>query len=256
MSKIKYIILGIISSFTNSLPISYKAHVIIYDNIFNTKIFSDQNLISFLNLSLIIAILIINYKELLNFSSNLIKKNKPKKKHHFFKLLTISSFISIFTFPFAKKYTSNIKVIAIFYIFTSIIIFFSNNKKGHRTISELNIKDSLIIGLSNIITIIPTISSLCSNLFICSKRKIDKKLSFIYSTLCCIPLLFINSLKGIIFLLNNQTSIIDYSISLTISTFLSFYFLNYLKNLYHTNKMYKLSIYCFILAIFLLIWFR
>lgn len=255
MSKIKYIILGIISSFANSLPISYNAHIKIYDNIFNTKIFNDQYLTSFLNISLIIAILIINYKELINFSKKILKKQKIKKKHHFLKILTISSFISIFFIPF-NKCPSNIKLIAIFYLLTSIILLFSNNKKGNRKITDLNLKDSFIIGLFNITSIIPTISPLCSNIFICSKRKIDKSLSFIYSTLCYIPILLINSIKGITFLLNNQTYILDYSISLIISTFLSIYFLNYLKKLYYSNKMYKLSFYCIFLTIFLLIWFR
>ncbi len=262
MNLIKYIFLSIINSITNLLPISYNSHIIIFQNTFNTKLFDNNYLNSFLNISLFITIILIFHKSIfkymLSIFKSIIDKNKTsyKNKSKYLKCLFISSIISTIIYILIPKKTYNIKIIALSYILTSLILLSSTNKKGTKKYKDITYIDSIIIGLSNIFTIVPTISPLCANLFLCSKRNFDKNTTIKYSFICLLPILLINSAQGIIFIISNQEYILLYSICISISIFISFYIFDFFSYIYYEQKLYKLSIYCFIIAIFLLYWFR
>ncbi len=262
MNLIKYIILSIINSITNLLPISYDSHIYIFQNTFNTKIFDNVSLNALLNLSLFITIIIIFHKQLIKYFLSIIKciikKNKTsyKTKTKYIKSLIISSIISTIMYLIIPHKINNIKIIAISYILTSLVILSSTNKKGTKKYNEITYTDSIIIGLSTIFTFIPTISPLCANMFICSKRRFDKNTTLKYSFLCLLPILLINSIPGIIILISNQEYLLISSICVLISIFISFYIYDYFSYIYYEQKLYKLSIYCLFLAVFLLIWFR
>ncbi|MGN1371165.1 MAG: undecaprenyl-diphosphate phosphatase [Candidatus Coprovivens sp.] len=257
---IKYIIISIIGSITILLPISYSTHIFIYKNIFNTNIFSNQYTINIVFLSIPISLLYIYKKDIFKYLllpiKNITTKNKYKKSInniYYFLITCILSTIILLFIPTLKLSINNTPI----YLFIlSIIIILINNKKGNRKINDLNIKDTLIFSISHIINIIPTISPLCSNLLISKALKFNKTLSIKYSLLTLIPLYILKSIPIILYLIINTNYIPYYILIILISTIINIFIINYLKDLYYNNKIYKLSIYLFILAIFLLYWFR
>lgn len=259
---IKYIILSIINSITNLLPISYSSHIYLYQNLFNTKIFNDQHLINFLNLSIIIAIIFIHNKSIINFLLKTIKrifkkdKKKFKVKLKFLNYLLISSILSTLINFFTPKIKYNINSIGFGYLLTAFILLLSTNKKGDKKGTDITIKDSILFSFSQILTIIPTISPLCANLFISKKLKFNQKNALKYSFLTILPIYFIKSINSIFYLYSNQEYLIFYIISLIISTIITTIIFNYFYSLYKNNKLYKLSIYCIFLSIFIFYWFR
>jgi len=262
MSILKYLLIGIINSITNILPISYDSHIFIYQNTFNTKIFNNTTLVSLLNLSTILAILIINHKIIISYlikyikTSNKKSKTTHKKYSKLIRLLIFSSLLNVIIYLLIPHKITNLKNIACFYIITSLIILFSTNKKGTKTYKELTYKDSLLIGLSSLLTFIPTISPLCSTLFISSKLHLNKESALTFASFTILPILFINSTKGLINYIIDTNHILNNSITILVSLFLSINIYNYLKKIYFKNKLYRLSIYCIILSLFIFIWFR
>lgn len=262
MSLIKYIILSIINSITNLLPISYTSHIYILQNIFNTKIFDNIYINSLLNLSLFTAIIIMFHKQFIKYFLSLLKsflnKNKSsfKTKSKYLKLLIISIIINTTIYFFIPHKTYNIKIVAISFILTALFLFSSINKNGNKKYNDITYPDAIIIGLSSLFTFIPTISPLCASLFICSIRKLNKKSTIKYSFFLLLPILLINSIPGITFLFNNQEYLLIYTICFLISVFISCYIYDYFSYIYYENKLYKISIYCILLSIFLLFWFR
>lgn len=279
MQIIKYLILSIISSITNTLPISYSSHITLYQNLFNTNTFDNSSLTSLLNISLIIAIIIYLTKYILIYfkkayhlkrtikeekrknnktSSPILNKQKNLYKNHikYFKIFFFTSILSSIIYLFIPRNQNNLKLIAISYLLTSLILFGSTNKKGQKEYKDLSYKTAFILSISTILCIIPTLSPLCIYLFILAKLKYNKEVSFNFSLINIIPILLINSTPGLIDFISNQTYLFNNIISIFISSFISFHLLNYLKKIYLENKLYKLSIYCLFLSIFILIWFR
>lgn len=262
MNITKYIILSIIDSLLIILPVSYSSHIFILQNTFNTKIFDNFNLNSIFNLSLFLTIIIIYYKNILKFFSSIIKslfkKNKTQYKTNikYLKLILISCLINTIIYSLIPHKTYNYKILAISYILTALFLFSSTNKKGERKYTELTYFDSILIGLSSLLTFIPSISPLCATLFICAKQKIVKSTSLKYSFICYLPILLLNSIPGISYIITNQEYLIQIILCIFISIFICYYTYNYFKYIYYTNQLYKLSIYCIILTIFLLFWFR
>lgn len=259
---LKYILLIIISSITNILPISYSTHIYICQNLFNTKIFNDKNLISFFYLSFVTSIIYINKKKIINFFIRIIKRLLKKEKKKFniqinnFKKICLSTILTTLIYFLTPKLKLNITNLPVFLFVTAIIILLSNNKKGEKKETEINYKESIIFSFSQFLTLIPTISPLCSNLLMSKKLKLNQKTSLKYSFITIIPIYIFKSLNSIMYIYINQEYLLFYSISLIISTIISINIFNYFYSLYTKNKLYKLSIYCILISLFILYWYR
>ncbi len=252
---IKYIIISIIGSITNLLPISYSTHIFIFQNLFNTKIFEDNLLINSIYLAIPISIIYTYKKDILKTLLLPIKKEKSniRKKLKNLLLLFLTSLLStiiILKIPSIKK---NISSIPIYLLILSIILLLSNNKKGQKT--SLTIIDSIIISISHFLNIIPTISPLCSNLLILKLLNYNKSTTIKLSLLTLIPLYIIKSLNTITNIITTN-HLPYYLLVILISTLINIKIINYLKDIYYNNKIYKLSIYTTILSLFLLYWYR
>lgn len=262
MQLIKSIILSIFSSITNTLPISYSSHITLYKEVFNTNMFDNSALLSLLNISTVLAIFILYYKDFLFFIKKIITlkktKNKPlyKQNTKYIKFYISISILSGITYLIFHSRTTNLKRIAFSYIITAFLLFLSTNKKGEYNHTHLTCKSAIFLGISPILTIIPSLSPLSAYLFTSSRLHLNKKTALTLSLLCTIPILLLNSIPGLIYIINEQTYVISSLLSIVIATFISLQIVKYLKNLYNQNKLYKFSLYCIFISLFILIWFR
>ncbi len=227
---IEIFILSAIQGISEFLPISSSAHLIIVSNLYDLN--SNSLLIDIsLHLGSLLAIIFFFRKDLFN-----LKNNKK-----LLSLITIGS-IPIIIFGYILHTTElvymlrNIKVIAITTLFFGIILFFADQRKIDQNIStNLNIKSIIVIGLIQILALIPGVSragiTMTAARFLRFNRVDSGKISFLLS----IPALAGASFLGLKDALNQS---IEINYLLIIAVILSFifsfitvkYFLRYIEN--------------------------
>ena len=227
---LEVLILSIIQGISEFLPVSSSAHLIIFSNIIS---FSNKSLIFDVGLHLgsLLAILFYFRKELLN-----IRNDKK-----LFNLLLIGS-IPLILFGYIFYSTGiinsfrNLKIIAWTTLIFGLLMYFADTFNIKKKIEkDLTIKNILIIGVMQILAVIPGVSrsgiTITASRFLNFDRHDSTKISFYLS----IPALMgasVLSLKDVV----NEN--IEFNFLLIISIILSFifsyltikYFLIYTKN--------------------------
>ncbi len=263
---INLLILAFFIPFLTMLPFNKSSSLIILDHFFNTNIFIKKDLLSIASLGPILAIVIILTHYIIKFLHSPKSTSSPKKvfkifhviPFRFLLLLTISLFIST-TIAFFIPSSTNIKIIILSYLITALIFLLSNNKKGQKKITELNLGYFIICILSHFLLFIPSFTPFLITLFIGKLLHIKKEENLILALLYYLPYLIIDFLKLSSSISSNLITtnyLIPYLISIILSTVLSLVLYKYFKKLYLQNRLTKLAFITFILSIFFLYWFR
>ena len=228
---IEIFLLSLIQGITEFLPISSSSHLIIFSNFTN---FENQSLAIDVSLHVgsFLAVLTYFTKDIVNFI-----KNKVLFLKIFIASLPVMfvGFILVQTNLIQK--IRNIEIIGWTTLIFGILLYISDKYKLEKNIDKnFNYKSALIIGLFQILSLIPGVSrsgiSITAARFLKFKRFDSAKISFLLS----IPTLGAVSLFGLKNLLTNDD--INISILNLVSIFLSYifslitinYFLKYIKN--------------------------
>ena len=235
---LEILILSIIQGISEFLPVSSSAHLIIFSNIIN---FSNNSLIFDVGLHLgsLLAILFYFRKELLNILND--------KK--LFNLLLIGS-IPLILFGYIFYTTGiinsfrNLKIIAWTTLIFGLLMYFSDTFKIKKKIEkDLTIKNILIIGVMQILAIIPGVSrsgiTITAGRFLNFDRYDSTKISFYLS----IPALMGASVLSLKDAVNEN---IEFNFFLIISIILSFIF-SYLTIKYFLIYIKKFSLKFFVI---------
>ena len=177
---IEIFILSIVQGVSEFLPISSSAHLILVSNLYNLKNSSLLIDIS-LHLGSLISIVFYFRKDLFN-----LKENKK-----LLQLILIGS-IPLIIFGYVLHTTEvidllrNIKVIAWTTLFFGIILFFSDQRKVNKNISnDLNFKAIILIGTFQMLALIPGVSragiTITAARFLKFNRFDSGKISFLLS---------------------------------------------------------------------------
>ena len=177
---IEILILSIVQGVSEFLPISSSAHLILVSNLYNLKNSSLLIDIS-LHLGSLLAIVFYFRNDLFN-----LKENKK-----LLQLILIGS-IPLIIFGYLLHTTEvidllrNIKVIAWTTLFFGIILFFSDQRKVNKNISnDLNFKDIIFIGTFQMLALIPGVSragiTITAARFLQFNRFDSGKISFLLS---------------------------------------------------------------------------
>tara|TARA_Y100000758_G_scaffold162710_1_gene115409 strand:+ start:418 stop:1185 length:768 start_codon:yes stop_codon:yes gene_type:complete len=235
---LEILILSIVQGISEFLPVSSSAHLIIFSNIIN---FSNNSLIFDVGLHLgsLLAILFYFRKELLNILND--------KK--LFNLLLIGS-IPLILFGYIFYSTGlinsirNLKIIAWTTLIFGLLMYFSDTFKIKKKIEkDLTIKNILIIGVMQILAIIPGVSrsgiTITAGRFLNFDRYDSTKISFYLS----IPALMGASVLSLKDAVNEN---IEFNFFLIISIILSFIF-SYLTIKYFLIYTKKFSLKFFVI---------
>ena len=235
---IEILILSAIQGISEFLPISSSAHLIIVSSLYDLKASSLLIDIS-LHLGSLLAIIFFFRKDLFN-----LKQNQK-----LLKLIIIGS-IPLIIFGYILysteliSYLRNIKVIAWTTLSFGIILYFADQSKINQNISSnLNIKSILLIGIFQILALIPGVSragiTITAARFLKFNRVDSGKISFLLS----IPALAGASFLG---LKDLQSESLEINILTIIAIILSFLF-SYVTVKYFLDYLNKFSLNIFVI---------
>lgn len=260
---ILYIILGIVQGFTEPLPISSSGHVFILRKIFDIGVASDLNFEIIVNFGSLLAILIIFYKDIKKLIINFfkyfkVKNEKTKTDFKYCMLIILGTIpVGIVGLLFKDKieyYLNNINIIGISFLITSLFLFLIRNIKGKKDDKDISWKDALIIGLAQVVSVIPGISRSGSTLIAALFCNIKRDSALKYSFMLYIPISVGTTLLGIKDLINETSNIVlPYTLGFVASFVVSIFTIKWFMNLVKKGKFSYFSIYCLILGILILL---
>jgi undecaprenyl-diphosphatase len=223
------------------------------------QIFFNQNinyeiLSTITNLGSLIAIIII-FKDKIK---NAITTNKNDKYLYKIAIATIPAAIvgliitKLNLFDYLEK---NIKFVGLTLIITAVFLFTIRNYQGKKKEKNITFKDSLIIGLFQIIALIPGISRSGSTIVGGMYRDLDRETSFNFSFMLYIPISIAAAILGVNKLIQSKLTLNQISLYLT-SMVISFIFtyisINWFKNVLIKGKLIYFVYYCLAMGIILL----
>ena len=269
MNIITYIILGIIQGITEPLPISSSGHIYLFKNIFDTTIFNTLNFEIISNFGSFIAIFIIFWKDIkelvIAFFSYIFKKETREKYLKKFKyclyviISTIPVGITGFIFKDKIEDLYSINGLAIAFLITALALFIVRNMKGTKEDYDITLKDAILIGLLQAVTIVPGISRSGTVLVACLLCGLKRDTALKYTFILYFPVSVATMILGVSDLVNTaelSNMLVPYLIGMIAAGIVTYFSYRWLSNWVKNGKLWKFSIYCVILAIFIFIYFR
>ena len=266
MEVIRYILLGLIQGFTEPLPISSSGHIFILKSIFNTTLFDDLNLEIFLNFASFIAILFIYRKEVVKLNKgffNYIKSKKNKTEFNYVMKIIIATIpVGIFGLivknPLEKLLSENIFFVGFGFLFTAVALLLASNVNGKKEDKDITVKDAIIIGLFQAISVIPGISRSGLVLVASLLRGLDNKSAIKYTFMLYFPVSIASMLLGLKDVTATSIDLLSlfyYLIGMAFASIMTYISYKLLTRLVEKNNLWKFSIYIFAIALFTIMFF-
>ena len=270
MSLIKYIIVAIIQGLTEPLPISSSGHMYLFKSIFNTNMTSDLNFEIICNFGSFLAILFIFRKDVIKLIKDFFtyifnKDNRDKTKNGFkYALYIIISTIPVglsglFLKDFIEEKLTSVKILGFAFLLTALALFIVRNIKGEKDDNDITLKDAIIIGLFQMITIMPGISRSGTVLVACLLCKLKRETALKYTFMLYFPVSVAAmglGVKDMLVSTNISSLILPYAIGMVIALVITLFSYEWLSNAVKKGKLVYFSIYCLLLAAFIFIYFR
>ncbi len=263
---LKYIILGLVQGIAEPLPISSSGHLIIAQYFFDIDL-PGLTFEMFTNFGSLIAIVIFFRRKLLEIIKDFfffLKTREEKYKPNFWYVI----FIAIATIPVVicgllfnsilEKYLANIYIVASALLVTALILFIINRLsfKKEKKDSEITVVDSLLIGMSQVLALIPGISRSGATISAARTRKISTTSAMKFSFLLYIPVSLGAGILGIKDLLTEDSlsnHIPYYLVSFVVAGIATFFAIKFFANVLNNKKLHYFSIYCVSVAILVII---
>lgn len=271
MNIIKYAILGIIQGLTEPLPISSSGHLLVFKNLFNTNMFNDLNFEIVVNFASFIAILFIFRNDIIrlikNFFNYLFSKKEKKKKY--FNDFKYCMLIIIGTIPVGiagillKDKIENVlatpRIVGFAFLITALALFLIKNIKGSKEDKDITYKDAILIGLLQAVALFPGISRSGTVLVGCLLRDFKRETALKYTFMLYFPVSIASFGMGAVDLIkspNLNNVLLPYGIGFICSLVITYFAYQWLSKLVKNGKLWKFSIYCILMGLFTLIYFR
>lgn len=268
MNYIKYIILGIIQGITEPLPISSSGHIFLFKNIFEGDLFNSLTFEIVANFGSFLAIFYIFRKDIIKIIKDFLgyifnSKNREKYKNGFMYAIKIIistipvGIAGILFNDYLESHFTRPILLAFAFTFTALMLYIVRNINGTKNSNEITIKDAIIIGLFEAITIIPGISRSGTVLVACLICKLKRDDALKYTFMLYFPVSLGTMMLKVDDLMTTQSSLLfPYLIGMLFALAVTYFSYQWLSNIVKKGKLWKFAIYCLLLALFIIIYFR
>ena len=273
LALIEYIFLGILQGITEPIPVSSSGHLLILQTIlekFSQNINIDFSILATMtNFGSLIAIVVIYWNDITklvkSFFAYLLNKNRKKDvKEDFSYCLKII----IATIPagiagiIATKLNllntleENVKFVGFMLLLTAIFLFLIKDFKGSKDKDKITFMDAFVIGICQMIAIIPGLSRSGATIVGGMYRKLKRTTAFDFSFILYIPISVATSILGIKDLLATSISSstwILYLIATILAGIFTYIFTKWFSKIVKEGKLIYFSVYCVILGLIVIL---
>lgn len=252
MDWIEALILGIIQGLTEFLPISSSGHIELGKHLLGVEANANLTFTVFVHGATVLSIVFVFYKDLINLTRGLFKKDFGEEKIYILKLLLSMVPVVIVGLLFEKQieqfFCGNITMVGIMLIITSVLLMLTiYAKKKHDNISSSH---ALIIGIAQAISVLPGISrtgaTVSTGLLLGNDRDETARFSFL---MVLIPIVGAN-LKKIMDMANmqetGQTELLPLLIGFLAALFSGIIACRWMIKIIKRGKLAYFAIYCFL----------
>jgi len=251
MTLAEAILLGTIQGITEFLPISSSGHLVIAQSLLGLKL--PGNFIEVVtHLGTLFSVIIVFRKDIMKYFFDF--KNPLTKKYILYLFIgTIPALIiGLSAKSFILLFFESIKMVSFSLIFTGFILFVS--KKRNKKKSTISYKNSLLIGISQALAIIPGISRSGITISIGILLGMNAKDAARFSFLLAIPAISGAGLITVIDMLD-QPLLIPYKImfgALASSFVVGYLSLKWFLGILENGKLYYFGFYCIAIGLIIL----
>lgn len=265
MEFIHFLILGFIQGITEPIPVSSSGHLLIIKNLIDNGLSNiDFSLLATLtNAGSLIAIILIFkdeiielFKDFFGYIKTKEKKQLPNFKYSLYIVLaTIPAGImglvvtKLELFDFLEE---NVKFVGVMLLITAFFLFLIRNIKGKKDKKDITFKDALIVGLFQVIALVPGISRSGATIVGGMSRNFTRKTAFKFSFLLYIPISVATMILGVKDLFTSSLSPAYwcfYLMSSFMALIFTYFATKWFRNLMEKGKFIYFVIYCLILGI-------
>ena len=238
------IILGSIQGITEFLPISSSGHLVIAQSLLNLKL--PGNIIEVVtHLGTLFSVIIVYRKDIIELLCDF--KNLSTKKYIFMLFIgTVPAvIIGLSAKSFILLFFESIKMVSFSLIFTGLILLLS--KRRNKKKSLISYKNSLLIGLSQALAIIPGISRSGITISTGILLGMNSKEAARFSFLLAIPAIFGAGIITVLDMVDQPVQIIPYKIMFAalVSSFIVGYLsLKWFLGILENGKLHIFGFYC------------
>ncbi len=266
---LKFIFLGFIQGITEPIPVSSSGHLLIFQHLLESGLsnIDFELLATMTNFGSLIAILLI-YKDRIfeligSFFGYLKKKNKKDQANFKYCWLIVIGTIPagimgliVTKLDLFDKLEKNMKIVGITLIITAIFLFLIRKLKGKKDSEEITFKDAIIVGLYQVIALLPGISRSGATIVGGMTRKFKRETAFDFSFILYIPISIATGILGIKDLLTSNLNIsqwINYLSATIIAGIFTFFATKWFKNIVKEGKLIYFVVYCLVVGSIVLI---
>lgn len=271
MELIKYIILGIVQGITEPVPVSSSGHIMIIKTLIER--FSSDLKIDFTTFAVItnagslLAIMIIFRKDIIDLFKGFFgyiktKEDKYKIDYKYSLLVVLATIpagiagLIVTKLGLLDVLEENIKFLGCMLLLTALFLFMIKDFKGTKDKSNLKVKDALVVGLFQMVALIPGISRSGSTIVGGMFSGLKREVAFTFSFILYIPISIATTALGIKDLLESHLSatIWMYYILGTIMAFIFTYIATkWFSKIVREGKLVYFSIYCLVVGLFVIL---
>ena len=265
---IEYLLLGILQGITEPIPVSSSGHLLILQTIiekFHQGLdINFEVLATITNFGSLIAIIIIFWKDIVSlvesFFKYIFKKDRSKKVSNDFsyclKIIIATIPAGVMGLVATKlgllaKLEENVKFIGLMLLLTALFLFLIRNFKGKKDRDKITFMDSVVVGLCQMISIVPGISRSGATIVGGMFRNIKRESAFNFSFILYIPISIATSILGVKDLFDMTISTGDmilYIIAALMALIFTYIFTKWFSKIVKEGKLIYFSIYCVILG--------
>jgi len=266
MELLKYIFLGFIQGFTETIPVSSSGHLMIFKKLMSVNV--DYDTIAILtNFGSLIAIIILFWDDIVKiikgFFKYVTKKDKDSRDEYKYAWMIMLGCIPaglmgllVSYFDLFKKIENNIKIVGVSLIITAILLFVIRNFKGKKDDSKIGVKEALTVGCFQILGLFPGISRSGSTIVGGMTQGLKRDTAFKYSFMLYIPM-SLAAMAFEIFELKIDINLIGYYVAaVLVSLVVTLLVTKLFRKIVNKGKLIYFSIYCFIVGMLVILFLK
>lgn len=263
MELLKYVFLGFIQGFTETIPVSSSGHLMIFKRLMDVNV--DFDTIAILtNFGSLIAIIILFWNDIVvlikNFFKYLFNKDEDAKSDYKYCWMVVLGCIPagligviVSYFDIFEKIENEIKIVGLSLIITSILLFAIRNFKGRKDDSKLGIKEALTVGCFQILGLFPGISRSGSTIVGGMSQGLKRDTAFKYSFMLYIPMSLAAMVLEIKDIVIESSLMLYYIAAIVVSCIVTLLVTKWFRKIVNNGKLIYFSIYCFVVGMLVIL---